>query len=114
MEPVQISRSSRIWLWVAAWLVAAVAAAIRAPEMVRLGFLFPIGLLAFLPPDVAPNPGLGVVLIAGAYLIYPILSIVGISHSRRSRYFICYAVLCVLLAVNVVGCQVEIKQGFRT
>jgi hypothetical protein len=76
--------------------------------------LFPLGLFRIIfPPDWNPGPQGGVTLLVGAWIVYLLLTIFGLSQSRRLRYFCIYAVLCGLLALNVVGCQVMMHDPWK-
>jgi hypothetical protein len=51
--------------------------------------------------------------IALGWPVYGALTVVGILQRRRARYFIIYGILCVLLALNVVGCHLEIRRPWK-
>lgn len=44
-----------------------------------------------------------------AWLPYLALTIVGLLARKRNLYFVMYSILCVLLLLNVVGCQKMIQ-----
>ncbi|NOS69688.1 MAG: hypothetical protein HOP33_07140 [Verrucomicrobia bacterium] len=119
-EPREISKSSRVTLWLVAWGVALAATTIpiciKSPEFfpyfVTSIWGFPIGTAAFAFPE-HRNPPDGVVvasLVAG-WLFYIALTIVGLYQKRRVRYFTVYTILCLLLILNAVGCNVNMMKG---
>jgi hypothetical protein len=72
--------------------------------------MFPYGLLAlFVPKDWDP-PINEVVILVTAWALYVVLTVVGLLQRRRVRYFIVFGILCILLALNVVGCHVMLNE----
>jgi hypothetical protein len=121
-----ISVAWRIVLWAAAWGAAAISVvATSPPGIIFWAWLFPVGLVGIFEPFVpqhfyAPRPpftlppivvalGAFVILLAG-WLPYIYLSIHALSQRALGRYFVIYAILIVLLFLNVVGCHIEIAQ----
>jgi hypothetical protein len=112
----EISKRARIKLWVAAWVVAAIATAIPQPSVLLFAFLFPTGLVEFVPEKLVPldPPDSGYICLFGFYILYIGLTIIALLQSRRLWYFILYAVLCGILALNVAGCHTQIGRGIHT
>jgi hypothetical protein len=114
-QPPEISLSKRVGLWVAAWLLAAIAMAIPVPAALFFFWMFPGGLFRVISPaDWDPGEEIGLTLLVGAWILYLLLTIVGLSQNRRARYFFVYAVLCALLVLNVIGCHMAISDGWKT
>ena len=108
-----IPLAGRCWLWTGAWCVAGIAM-IATVGIVPFFWLFPMGLFQFvLSEDAYQDSVLSLrfspLLIAG-WLIYAVLTILGLSFRRRAHYWAVYAILCVLLALNVVGCYSGISR----
>jgi hypothetical protein len=109
-EPAEISVRRRVWLWAAAWGCAAAATAIPDPSVLLAAWAFPIGLeRVIFSPKWNPGPDIGRCLIASPYLLYFLLTFSALAQSRRRPYFSLYFVLCAVLALNVVGCHVMMK-----
>jgi hypothetical protein len=109
-EPPQISLRWRIGLWILAWIIAIIATTEGGFGLLLYSWMFPAGLLAlFTPKDWNPPINETVILIMG-WALYVALTVVGLLQKRRVRYFIAFGFLCVLLALNVVGCHVMINQ----
>ena len=110
-------------VWPFAFLLEVVGAARQpgtTPSLTVYGFLcplflplFPLGLLhraGFVPDDLEFFSSLvwcvfgwaGYVLLTGLVLL----------QRRRKRYFIFYALLCLVLAFNVVGCHEVMPRGW--
>ena len=106
---LKVSLRRKAWLWTAAWGVAMIATATPYcdPGLVFWTWLFPVGLVGVFYAASPPVGGL-TVTVAG-WLLYVVLTIVGLRQNRRSRYFLIYAILCALLVLNVVGCHVQIQ-----
>jgi peptidoglycan/LPS O-acetylase OafA/YrhL len=114
----EISKSRRVLLWVAAWVIALIATSIPAcigspglfPYFVMSVWMFPIGTIAFAFPGL-PNPpdGFSITCLVIGWLFYIALTVVGLSQRCRFRYYLVYAILCVLLIVNAVGCNVNMQ-----
>jgi hypothetical protein len=111
MEDIKtISPKSRRWLCFAAWVVAVVAMVIPDPRDAPLGILFawtfPLGIFRLIfSPDERFGEAFGVAILIGGWLFYGYLTILTLSQSRKGRFIIIYAVLCIILALNVVGCN---------
>jgi hypothetical protein len=108
-EPRTISLRWRISLWILAWVIAAIATVEGGIALLIYAWMFPAGLLAlFTPKDWDPPVSEVVILIFG-WLLYVGLTVFGLLQKRRVRYFITFGILCVLLALNSVGCHVMIN-----
>jgi hypothetical protein len=107
-EPKSISKAVRVWLWIIAWGVAAAAIVGPAFAVLIFGWLFPVGLAA--PFGAAqwnsPLPTYGTLIVGWSG--YIALSVHGLKQRERARYFRIYAILVVLLALNVSGCRYEL------
>ena len=101
-----ISLRRRIGLWITAWIIATVACAVPRPVILIFTGVFPAGLLYFLLPACAWSNDTTIGLLVFGWLLYAGLTVAGLSQKRASKYFQLYLILCVLLLLNVVGCQV--------
>ena len=109
-----ISQRRRFWLLLAAWAVAAIATAVPNPGILRYAWLFPNGLIWFVvPSDWHPDRGVVPALLVVGWISYATLTILGFRQSRSVRYLVYYAILCVLLLFNVVGCHMIISQPIK-
>jgi len=118
-EPSQLSKERKVALWLFAWILAGMAT--MAPgsiaslkDMVSLSIVlfcyswaFPAGLLApFGSSDGnSPIPGIGLLIVGWSFYIG--LTIYALRQRKSSRYFLIYAILVVLLALNAAGCRYE-------
>ena len=106
----------RIYFWAAAWLVAAIATTFPPPNdvatvclaLLMYQWLFPLGLIIPFAPSLQPMGSHGLILTAGWFL-YLGLSVYGLTRQSRTKYFLAYAVLTVLLILNVTGCRILIS-----
>ena len=80
------------------------------PEIYRLAWFFPIGFIGYLFPSDWNLDATQVAFMG--WLFYIALTFIAVYQDRRVRYFAVYSILCVLLALNVVGCHVQIH-NFR-
>jgi hypothetical protein len=110
-------------LVLAAWILAALAAAFPEPVLLLAFPLFPLGLLSGIPevnslfpqsPSGAPTasasyPSAFVYVALGGWAIYFVLSVLATATKRRTLFFILYMVLVTLLILNVRGCQSFMK-----
>lgn len=116
----EISKRLRIRLWLIAWGVALAATPIPFcigspglfPDFLMSFWAFPIGTAKFVfPAHEDPPPGVFTCSIVGGWIFYIALTIYGLSQRRRARYFVVYAILCLLLILNAVGCNVNMLKG---
>jgi len=115
-QTAYISRRARIWLWLVAWFVAALATSFPDPRVLLFAFLFPTGLVEFAPEGlgILEPPDSGYLWFFVFCILYIGLTVVAFLHSRRLWYFVLYAVLCAILALNVVGCHIQNNRGIHT
>ena len=102
----RITFGRRAALWAVAFAVATIATVAPYPEMLRVAWLFPIGLLGLVHPD--PRNLMTTEVIILGWLIYVVVSVCALMQRQWGRYLTLYGILCVLLLMNVVGCHVEI------
>ena len=119
-KPADISLTRRIALWIAAWVVAAVAMAIPNPSILWIFFLFPVGLtglLNFIIPGATGGENddqtFSAELIMG-WIFYIMLTFFGIVANRKAIYTILYTILCIALAVNVTSCHLILSSKWGT
>ncbi len=115
-----ISKGARVRLWLIAWAVALLGSTIpfciAAPGLflyfVLSAWAFPIGTIAFaFPEHQNPSDGIYIGSLIGGWLAYIALTIFGLRQNRRARYFVVYTILCLLLLLNAVGCNVNMLKG---
>jgi hypothetical protein len=120
VETTTIPSRLRVRLWLIAWAVALLATPIpfclTSPGLfahfVMSVWAFPLGVAGYAFPE-HRNPPEAIVtasLIAG-WAFYAGLTIVGLLQRNRTRYFVVYTVLCLLLILNAVGCNVNMLKG---
>jgi len=127
-ESQEIPRRLRIRLLGVAWAVALVVTPIPGvvsnpgtlPYFVMYAWLFPVGLISLgIPtywdkgpaPNWAPSPAISVATLVGGWFFYLALTFLGLVQNRRLRYFIVYGILCALLFLNAVSCNVNVMKG---
>ena len=101
MHLAEISFSQRWKLWLIAWATALVAAGAPNPGLILYVWLFPLGLMKAIGWE---QSGKDNDYILG-WLPYIALTIAAMYSRPRVLYFTIYVVLCILLLLNVVGCQ---------
>ncbi len=116
----EISARFRISLWIGAWVVALAAACVPTcvrdvgvlPIFIMNGWAFPVGVAAFAFPD-NDNVSSAVFFssVAVGWCVYALLTVVGLLQHRRIRFFVVYGILCALLILNAVGCNVNMFKG---
>jgi hypothetical protein len=104
-KSAHISLWRRIGLWLVAWGGAAIACAVPDPFVLLYAGAFPAGILAFLLPNGVWGNETTLGLLGLGWVFYAGLTVGGLREKRSSKYFRFYAVLCVLLALNVAGCR---------
>ena len=111
-EP-QIYVHERIWLLAAAWAVAGVAVTVLAAQgpggLLFAALCFPLGLFIFV---IAWQPPVGLIVAIG-WLACLVPTILSSFQGRYWRFFCIYAILCVLLIVNVFGWYVMVNAGWQ-
>lgn len=100
-----IPKRERINLWLAAWVVAGLVMILPILSSFRKSSLdgifiailaFPVGLFGFF--GIAVGPFLG-------WLVYFILTALGLNEKKTNKFGAYYFVLIVLLVINVGGCH---------
>jgi len=95
----EISRDRRYNLLLGAWAAVVV---LTFPG-VLFPTLLPAGLFRIL--GIRENDVIGHSYLGIGWLVYAALTVGACLSRRRRTYFIIYAILCILLAINVVGCR---------
>ena len=92
--------------WLGAWCLVAIATLVTNPGYILTVPFFPIGLLVWLPhgEERAIEGWMVGAWIVG-WIFYILLSVVLFRAKKTGVFFIIYAIFCVLLALNVIGCQ---------
>jgi hypothetical protein len=119
-EPRKISPEAKVILWIAAWTIALIVTGLAICRgngeifgyCVERAWAFPMGTIAFFLPTNADVPdAVPICLLIGGWTSYIALTVFGLRQSGRSRFFIAYAILCLLLILNAVGCNVNLLKG---
>ncbi len=100
----EISFSRRWKLCLLAWVAAFITLAASNPELVFYVWFFPMGLLEIL--GTKPAGQKTKVLMWLVWLIYLALTLAALRCGKRFLFFVLYGVICLLLILNVVGCQI--------
>lgn len=101
----------KLGYWLAAWGATILIAFLINPQSIRTAIFFPIGLLALLPNGEHMAIFAGIVggWIVG-WIFYIVLSVVLFCAKKSNHFFLIYIIFCILLALNVAGCQ-EVSQA---
>jgi hypothetical protein len=94
-------------LYVIVWSVVALATITKKNANFLAIFAFPLGLLSIMPIKVALMTAwfAGLVVAIWGWIFYSLLTVAIARAKRVSVFSLLYILLCVLLAVNVTGCQ---------
>ena len=105
-HPLNIPFRRRFGLLLAAWCVAVMAAATAFPHPSRGKYilLFPYGLITTVIAALGVKSQNAPHIIFG-WLMYIGLTLASLFVGKRLAYFVLYAILCVLLLLNVIGCH---------
>jgi hypothetical protein len=106
-KPVSFRR--RCFLWLTAWGFVALAVCAINPEYLRAIFFFPIGLFGLFGGDEKAVETSFTACATGAFifgwLLYAALSVAIFTVGKRKTFTAIYIIFCILLALNVGGCQ---------
>ena len=98
----------------AAWAASAIAVAIPNPGILTLFWMFPGALIwLVVPSDSRVDTSVFQLVLTGGWLAYAVLTMLALVQDRRVRFFVVYAILCALLATNVVGCHSDMRGFMR-
>ena len=102
-----ISSRDKRQLWLGAWAVVAFVGMVPHPSQLLMAPFFPIGLLALLPGGdektiTAWMQGFPCVL---GWVVYALFSAMLFRIRKRDAFFLFYALFCIILALNMVGCK---------
>ncbi len=107
-DPISTTTKWRFWL--GAWGFVILASVMASPASILAAPFFPIGLLFWLPngEDKAIKGGMMEGWVFG-WMFYLLLSLVMFQIMKRGVFFIIFAIFCILLALNIGGCQRILK-----
>jgi hypothetical protein len=92
--------------WLGAWCLVAIATLVIHPAYILAVPFFPVGLLDWLPHgEEKAIEGWMIGAWVVGWMIYVFLSMAMFAAKRTGIFFIIYVIFCVLLVLNVVGCQ---------
>jgi hypothetical protein len=77
---------------------------------ILMPFYFPAGFFRVF--GVPETDAIGHSFLPVGWLVYLVLTVAACLSRRKRYYFIVYTILCLLLAINVVGCR-AFWSGFR-
>ena len=100
-----ISTRAKLGYWFVAWAGVALVTLLINPSAIKAAPFFPAGLLGLFG-----NEENGIIAwMLGAWVLgwglYIVLTISMFRETKRDAFFRTYLMLCVLLALNVAGCQ---------
>lgn len=96
--------------WLAAWILVILAVLKIDPNYLRTALFFPIGFFALLPnSDNAVAIAFTTLGWSIGWVLYFALSVAMFLTKKKSVFIIIFTIFCVLLAINVVGCQHVLK-----
>ena len=101
-----ISPRYRSILWWGGWGAVTVFFAVTNPPSLAAFYAFPLGLMAWLPGGTAN--AIMAFMFGGwmiGWSIYLLIAVALSNIKKRGLFFLIYGVFCVLLILNVVGCQ---------
>jgi hypothetical protein len=96
-----VSLRARVILYSATWVAALLAV---DPHLWSLAYMFPMGLLAFMPPGQIKAEW-GLPLLSLGWTIYIVHAVLFFRARRRKAIWVLYAVLLLLFVCNVGGCH---------
>src|SRR5579871_4222095 len=99
------SGKAKLGYWCAAWIGVAVVTLLINPSAIAAVPFFPAGLFGLLG-----NGEAGIIaFMMGAWIsgwaLYVVLTVSMVRAKKRDAFFRTYVVFCILLALNVGGCQ---------
>jgi hypothetical protein len=107
IENLELSSRSRWGLWFAAWGVIALWTLTVNPSHLLLAPFFPIGLLGVWPNNEGAAIGgwmLQLPIVLG-WVFYLTFSVIMIKARKAKTFVILFIVFCILLVLNVGGCE---------
>jgi hypothetical protein len=106
-----ISKSAKRRFWLAAWIGVILTVLLIKPSYVLSAPFFPVGLFAWLPNG--ENKAIWAwFLIFPMFIGWPIyffLTMIMFRTQKRATFIVTYVIFCILLALNVGGCQHILK-----
>lgn len=96
---------SRCKLALAAWVLTALCMTVPIPGVLMSFWLFPIGILRFVYHFKFKFDQEDITSIAIGWLCYIVLTVAVMATRRRTCFVLLYIILCVALAMNVIGCH---------
>jgi hypothetical protein len=107
-EPISTSEKRRFWF--GAWGIVILITLVMNPASIITAPLFPVGLFALFPNGddkaiVAWGTGSFII----GWVFYILLSIIMFITKKKGVFFLLYIIFCILLALNISGCQRILK-----
>jgi hypothetical protein len=102
-----VPKATKLWCWFGGWGLAAGATLVANPAHLLMAPFFPIGLLALLPDGekMAITAYMMIFPIGLGWIFYGIYSWVLLSRRGATVFYTWFVFFCVILILNVVGCQ---------
>jgi hypothetical protein len=106
-----ISKSAKRCFWLGAWLGVILTVLVIKPSYVLLAPFFPVGLFYWFPngESMAIWAWFLILPMFIGWPIYIFLTIVLFRTKKRATFLVIYFIFCLLLALNVGGCQHVLK-----
>ena len=100
----EISLRKRMLTFVITWIVALIAA-FPSPQGITILPFFPLGLILLFNFDILDGEAITNLTMITGWIVYLVLGIFILIASTKKRFYRLYAVLLVLLLLNVAGCH---------
>jgi hypothetical protein len=116
--PETIPQQQRRSFLSAAWIIAGAATLILnllvSPLALLFAWMFPLGVFRLLfSPDDRSILAYETPMLLGGWVFYGCVTIFALSQDRRRRFFITFGILCLVLALNVLGCSKMLRDPIK-
>jgi hypothetical protein len=105
-----VSWRVKVWSWYGAWGVVVLINLALNPGNLLAAPFFPLGLIALFSIEMTITSWmLGAPAIILGWIVYILLSAVMNRMKTKGAFFLIYLIFCVVLALNISGCQKAIE-----
>lgn len=104
-ENIQLSTKAKCGYWFGAWAGVGILTLILSPSSIVAVPFFPAGLLGFFGHEESGIIGFMTGAWVLGWVLYMVLTVSMVRAKKRDAFFRTYVVFCILLALNVAGCQ---------
>lgn len=105
VENIQLSTKTKCGYWFGAWAGVVILTLILSPSSIAAAPFFPAGLLGLLGNEEDGIIGFMTGAWVLGWMLYITLTTYMVRAEKRGAFFRTYTVFCILLALNVAGCQ---------